>query len=146
LKKVLTHIALEVEDVAASTAFYKKWCGMDAVHSRATEQGQNVTWLASPGEEDVFVIVLIPGHHQPDSSHSIEHIGISVGSREELRQLANEARAAGLLRWDYQEHDYPVGDLFAITDPDGHTIEFSFGQPLGRDFRNENLGSAGPQP
>jgi catechol 2,3-dioxygenase-like lactoylglutathione lyase family enzyme len=144
LKKILTHIALQVRDVSASTEFYKKWCGMDVVHTRAAgASGQNVTWLASPGEEDVFVIVLIPGQCSDNNKNAdcIEHLGFSVDSQAELRKLAAEARAAGLLHWDYQEHPYPVGDLFSIQDPDGHEIEFSYGQPLGHDFKNRE-----PQP
>lgn len=138
MKKALTHIALHVKDVKASTQFYKDWCGMDVVHSR--EPG--VTWLASPGNEDLFVIVLVPGgtSNAPQAANDFSHLGFAVDTQENLLAILQKAKEAGIICWDYQESPPPVGHFFCVRDPDGHMVEFSVGQPLGKDFKNKGAG------
>ena len=77
----LTHIALHCEDIAASVGFYRDWCGMTITHERI-DDGISVTWLAEPGKENDFIIVLIgggnPGRQKDDD---FSHLGIDAGSQ-----------------------------------------------------------------
>lgn len=140
----VTHIALQVGDVEKSAAFYKGWCGMEEVNRRLNDRsGEKVIWMACPGQEGDFVIVLLSGAHpgQVDTGKErMRHIGLAVESEQAVRNIAVSAKAAGILHWDYQEFPFPVGTLCAVRDPDGHIVEFSFGQPLGRDFKAESQG------
>lgn len=136
MKKAFTHIALQVKDVQASARFYEDWCGMSVVN----RHGSSV-WMASPGAEDSMVVALIPGLSRKfNGAANISHIGISVESRNDLMTLVARAKREGRLHWDLQKHDFPVGELFAIRDPDGYIIEFSHGQPLGKDFKDRGKG------
>ncbi len=143
MKPAVTHIALYVEDVHRSAAFYRQWCEMDVVHTHDSDiENQPVTWLACEGQEDCFVIVLIPGRpeawkRQPGG---MTHIGFNLDSQEKIKEMAQNAQASGVLHWDYDEHDYPVGTVCSLVDPDGHIIEFSHGQPLGADFKARQKG------
>ena len=54
----LTHIALQVRNLDACVAFYGDFCGMAVVHRRGADR---VVWLAEPGRETEFIIVLLSG-------------------------------------------------------------------------------------
>ncbi len=136
----LTHIALHVEDIEKSVAFYKSWCGMNEVSRRNGDDGAaSVVWMACPDQQDDFVIVLMSGAANDQvltTKEKMRHLGFAVATRKDVRELADKARKAGILHWDYQEHEEPVGTLCSIRDPDGHIVEFSYGQPLGPDLKN----------
>jgi len=146
----LTHIALHVTDLDKSVAFYKEWCGMSEVERRdSPRSGSSVAWMACEDQEDSFVIVLVDGADpdQIDSSKErMRHIGLSVASKDDVLKMSKKADDEGVLHWDYTEFAFPVGTLCAITDPDGHIVEFSFGQPLGRDFVASDPEPAGAEP
>ena len=128
----LTHIALHVRDLAACVAFYRDYCGLRVVHERGDDQSGRVAWLAEPGKEKDFVIVMLsggPGRDQADDDYS--HLGFAVGDRAEVDRIADRARATGCLAWPPRDEPYPVGYYCAARDPDGNFVEFSYGQPLG---------------
>lgn len=128
----LTHIAYHVRDVAACTAFYREYCGLDVVHERGDAQSGQVVWLAEPGKERDFIIVLIsggPGREQADNDYG--HIGFAVEDRAAVDDIAERADAAGCLVWAPRAEPYPVGYYCGLRDPDGNFVEFSYGQPLG---------------
>ncbi len=54
----LTHIALQVRNLDACVAFYGDFCSMAVVHRRGADR---VVWLAEPGRETEFIIVLLSG-------------------------------------------------------------------------------------
>jgi catechol 2,3-dioxygenase-like lactoylglutathione lyase family enzyme len=129
MSPVFTHIALHVEDIEASVAFYQDFCGLKTVECR---EPAHVYWLAEPGRERELIFVLIPGgekHAQAPKDYS--HFGFALTSREDVDLIAAKAREAGHLVWEPVEEPYPVGYYCGIKDPDGHVIEFSYGQPLG---------------
>lgn len=135
----VTHMALQVKDMQASIDFYKKWGGMEVIDlKRPDVKEETSVWLACPGQEEQFVIVLLPGGDGSPKAEGMRHIGLAVGSEEELREIADEADKAGLIHWPYQQHSYPVGTLFSIKDPDGYIVEFSYGQPLGLNYDAAN--------
>lgn len=127
----LTHVAMHVQDVEASIAFYETFCGMTIVHERVTGENR-IVWLAEPGREQDFIFVLLPngpGRHQDQRDFS--HLGFALDSREAVDTMAERARAAGCLLWEPREDPYPVGYYCGVIDPDGYFVEFSYGQPLG---------------
>ncbi len=128
---VLTHIALHVRDLDAMQAFYENVCGLKLVHERQDKEGR-VIWLAEPGREKEFVLVMIPGGDGRDQAdHDMSHLGYACASREEVDAIAARADTLGCLHWPPMEEPYPVGYLCGVRDPDGALVEFSYGQPLG---------------
>jgi catechol 2,3-dioxygenase-like lactoylglutathione lyase family enzyme len=129
----LTHIALHVRDLEACAAFYHDFCGMWIVHERRDpKDGHRVVWLAEPGKEKDFIIVLVPGgpgRNQSEKDYS--HLGFALDSRAAVDAVAAKATAAGRLMWPPREEPYPVGYYCGVRDPDGNAVEFSYGQPLG---------------
>ena len=126
-----THLALHVRDLNACIAFYREFCGMRVVHERE-DAGTSVVWLAEPGREDEFIIVLIPGGPGRDQSdRDFSHFGFALDSRDAVDAIAAKAEAAGCLAWPPREEPYPVGYYCGLRDPDGNFVEFSYGQPRG---------------
>jgi len=129
MKASLTHIALHVGDVEASTAFYGKYCNMRVVHERV-DHDVRVVWLAEPGRETSFVIVLIAGGGPVrQDENDFTHLGFALESYEAVNQIARIGAAD--LAWPPRDLPYPVGHFCALRDPDGRVVEFSYGQPLG---------------
>ncbi|MEN3973629.1 VOC family protein [Emcibacter sp. SYSU 3D8] len=127
----LTHIALHCEDLDASIAFYRDYCGLHISHDRADDHGR-VVWMAEPGKEHQFVIVMISGgkpHQQAEGDFS--HLGFAMESRKAVDAIAARAEAEGLLAWPPRDEAYPVGYYCGIRAPDGNVVEFSYDQPLG---------------
>jgi catechol 2,3-dioxygenase-like lactoylglutathione lyase family enzyme len=59
------------------------------------------------------------------------HLGVACASREEVDRLCALARGEGRLRNRPRDAGPPIGYVAAICDPDGHTLEVSFGQEVG---------------
>ena len=131
----LTHLALHVRDLAACVAFYRNFCGLGCVHERDARvggAGGQVVWLAEPGREQDFILVMLaggPGRDQGEGDYS--HLGFALDSRAAVDAVAEKGRAAGCLIWPPREEPYPVGYYCGLRDPDGNAVEFSYGQPLG---------------
>lgn len=126
-----THCALHVRDLDRSIDFYRDYCGLEMVREHGKGDGRAV-WMAGPGEEQSFVLVLLgggPDHAQADGD--MTHYGFGVSTREEVDAIAARGRRDGCLHWEPQEFPPPTGYLCAVKDPSGHIIEFSYGQPLG---------------
>jgi catechol 2,3-dioxygenase-like lactoylglutathione lyase family enzyme len=120
-----------VRDLDACIDFYRVFCGMHVVHER-TDGNRRVVWMAEPGREKEFIFVLVPGgvgRNQAATDYS--HFGFALESRTAVDAIADQARAAGYLVWEPREEPYPVGYYCGVRDPDGHMVEFSYGQPLG---------------
>jgi catechol 2,3-dioxygenase-like lactoylglutathione lyase family enzyme len=131
MRPTLTHTALHVCDLDACIDFYRAFCGMQVVHER-TDGNRRVVWMAEPGREKEFIFVLVPGgtgRNQAATDYS--HFGFALESRTAVDAIAEQARAAGYLVWEPREEPYPVGYYCGVRDPDGHMVEFSYGQPLG---------------
>ena len=127
----LTHLALHVSDLDASIAFYERYAGMRIVHDRAAK-AQRVVWLAEPGREEDFIIVLISGGpNREQAGNDFSHLGFAAGTRDAVDEIADRARAEGILVWEPREEPYPVGYYCGLRDPSGNFVEFSYGQPLG---------------
>jgi catechol 2,3-dioxygenase-like lactoylglutathione lyase family enzyme len=120
-----------VRDLDLSIAFYRAYCGFEIVNEHGEGEGRAV-WLASPGEERNFVLVLLGGGsaHSQDKD-DMTHYGFGVPAREDIDRIAERGKRDGCLHWEPREYAPPTGYLCAVKDPSGHIIEFSYGQPLG---------------
>lgn len=102
------------------------------VSHEGTDGSKRIVWLAEPGRESEFVIVVMPGgkqHSQAPGDYS--HLGFAVESRKRVDELCQRARTEGCLAWEPVDEPYPVGYYCGVRDPNGNILEFSFGQPLG---------------
>lgn len=133
MSPALTHLALHVRDLDASVAFYREFCALEVVHERQTSHGR-VVWLAPVRTPGAIVFVLLEGGSvRPQEAHDYSHLGFALGSSDEVDALAARAEASGCLAWSPRREAYPVGYYCGVRDPDGRVVEFSHGQPLGRD-------------
>jgi catechol 2,3-dioxygenase-like lactoylglutathione lyase family enzyme len=126
----LTHIALPVADVERSIAFYAAYAGMEVIHRRVdATTGMSVVWLSDYTRP--FAIVLIQQAIVQPLLTPLAHLGVGCKSREAVDVLCNLARQEGCLLQDPQDSGYPVGYWAFLRDPDGHTLELSYGQEIG---------------
>ena len=126
----LTHLALPVTDVEDSIAFYAKYARMRVVHRRGGSGGEaEVVWVSDRTRP--FVVVLIGTERVDHPLLPWAHLGVGCESRQEVDHLCEEARAEGRLLMVPTESGYPVGYWALLSDPDGHTLELSFGQEVG---------------
>ncbi len=123
-----THITINVSDIDRSVDFYTSICGLSIVRDRRREGRHNV-WLGpSPldNEDPAFVLVMV----QDEVKARLDHFGFQCDSRDEVAQIAELARKHNILVEPPTDIGGVVGYFTTIRDPDGHLIEFTFGQPL----------------
>ena len=126
-----THCALHVRDLDESIAFYESYCGLRIVKEHGKGKDRTV-WMAHAEEGGGFVLVLLGGGpERQQSKDDMTHYGFAVASRgcRDSGRARPEGRAVVL---EPQEFPPPTGYLCAVRDPSGYIIEFSSGQPLGR--------------
>ena len=130
----LTHIALPAADIDRSIAFYGRYATMRAVHRRTdAEHNVDVVWL-SDGTRP-FVIVLIKSANPKPALPPSAHLGVACATRAEVDRLTALARAEGRLLAGPEDAGPPVGYWAFLRDPDGHTLELSFGQDVSDTVR-----------
>lgn len=134
----LTHVALLVANLDASVAFYAKYARMEVVHQRQDRGGTRVAWISDRTRPFVIVLVevprLVPRYAVRLMKRlfvSLEHLGIGCASRDDVDRLCDEARRDGCLRKSPSDAGPPLGYWALLGDPDGHTLELSFGQEVG---------------
>ncbi|MCG6135488.1 MAG: VOC family protein [Nostoc sp. LLA-1] len=134
----LTHIALPVANVDRSIKFYSKYAKMRVIHRRIdAETGIAVVWLGDSASADLsvrtrpFVIVLIETDLVQPILSPFAHLGVGCKSREYMDALCEKAQAEGVLLQKQKDSGYPIGYWALLRDPDGHTLELSYGQEIG---------------
>jgi len=126
-----THVALQVQDLDRSIAFYERYCEMQVVHQRESTS-ESVVWLGWGEDPPKFVIVLIEEDYERNEQPPWQHIGMSVDSRDEVDAIHGRAVADGLTDlWPPKDAGPIVGYYCGVPDPDGNMVEFSFGQRIG---------------
>ncbi|MBE9224697.1 VOC family protein [Phormidium sp. LEGE 05292] len=126
----LTHIALPVSNIEQSIEFYSTYAQMQVVHRRIdANAGVAVAWLSDNTRP--FVIVLIQTQSVQPILSPFAHLGVGCKSREAMDVLCNKARQEGILVEEPKDSGYPVGYWAFLRDPDGHTLELSYGQEIG---------------
>ena len=126
-----THVALPVTSLDASVAFYGKYTGLRVVHrrARATDENRDIAWLSDRTRP--FVLVLAEAAAVESPLGPFAHLGVACASREEMDELCAVAKSEGCLREEPRETGGPAGYLAMLSDPDGHTLELSYGQEVG---------------
>lgn len=126
----LSHIALASTRIDASIAFYQKYAKMSVVHERIDPlTGIKVVWLSDKTRP--FVLVLIEAESPDPVLKPFAHLGVGCSSRDEVDLLAAMAREEGVLCKEPRDSGPPVGYWFFASDPDGHSLELSYGQDVG---------------
>jgi catechol 2,3-dioxygenase-like lactoylglutathione lyase family enzyme len=131
----LTHFALHVADVEETASFYERFAGMQVIRTFGG-RGGGAKWLRSADASNAFVIVLIEGESPALTSGPqapigpLSHFGFAVGSRGDVDAIAEEAKRAGVLAAPPRFANEVIGYHCYLRDPNGHSVEFSFGQAL----------------
>ena len=126
----LTHIALPVTDLDRSIQFYAVYAQMQVIHRRIdAETGVAVAWLCDRTRP--FVIVLIQTNSVQSVLSPLAHLGVGCQSREFIDDLCDKAKQEGVLLQEPKDSGYPIGYWAFLRDPDGHTLELSYGQEIG---------------
>ena len=148
MKVQWTHLALHVKSLKSSIEFYERYTNLRVAdrHSDASSTGMQVVWLGE-GDKDGglgFVMVLQEGTPtiMPDAKPQsalgpISHLGFGLTSREDVDAVATKAKEGGLLKFGPTYLNPYAGYLCIISDPDGHNVEFSHGQSLGKPLGSE---------
>lgn len=125
----LTHVALPVTDLERSLGFYADYTALRVIHQRGSEAGSRVAWIGDGTRP--FVVVLIECAVVDAPLSPLGHLGVGCPSRQRLLELCDQARAQGVLISAPRDDGPPVGTWAFLRDPDGHTLELSFGQEIG---------------
>ena len=130
-----THIALTVSNMEKSISFYAKYAGMKVVHRRTDPQTHSdVAWISDLTRP--FVIVLMKVNRVGNTLRSPCHLGVACATREQVDELCKQAKLEGILVVGPHDWGYPVGYWVFIRDPDGNTLELSYGQEVGATVEN----------
>ncbi|MDY7103774.1 MAG: VOC family protein [Actinomycetota bacterium] len=131
-----THIALRVQDIDASIAWYTEFTPLELLERRQDDDGFGA-WLghAEPAENP-FILVLAQFLPESDPFAGtpyalltpFAHIGIEMTSRTDIEDMAAKGEAAGCLGMPPTEMPAPIGYICMLKDPDGNTVEYSFDQ------------------
>lgn len=127
-----THVAFMVRDLEKSLAFYRRYAGMDVIHSREPDlpTARKVAWLTDHTRP--FALVLVQADTVTDTPLGhFGHLGIACATREEIDRKTAMAAKEGVLRKAPEDLGDPVGYYVFFSDPDGNTLELSYGQRVG---------------
>jgi lactoylglutathione lyase len=125
----LTHVALSVCDLDASAAFYEKYARMTVI-DRRDQDGVRVVWLTDHTRPFIIVLIETPNPHDTPLG-PLGHLGVACESRAEVDRLCAVAREEGILRSGAVDNGPPIGYTAFLADPDGNSLELSFGQEVG---------------
>lgn len=123
-----THITITVSNIDRSIEFYTSYCRLNVLRDRRPEGGGTV-WLGPTtpvGQNPVFLLVLGEG----EVTSRIDHLGFQCEEREQVDQIADKGRELGILVEPPTDTGGIVGYFTIISDPDGHLVEFTYGQPI----------------
>ena len=110
------HLALNVEDVARSIEFYRAAFGIEP---RKVRNGYAKFDVERPP------LNLTLNERKGVARGAVSHLGIQVGSTEDVLEMRERWRAAGLQTYDEMKVSccYAVQDKTWVTDPDGNSWE-----------------------
>lgn len=125
-----THVALSARDLDKSIQFYKDYANMSIMHERIDKEiNKRVVWLSDKTRP--FVLVLVQNEDPAPVLTPFAHLGVGCRDKSEVDKLCQQAREDGILVTEPEDYGYPVGYWAFIRDPDGHTLEISYGQEIG---------------
>lgn len=125
-----SRVAFFIRNLDASIRFYRQFANMSVVHRReGAGDIQTVAWMSDLSRP--FALVLVESNTLRDTPLGPHgHLGVACRSREEVDRLAEQAKHLGILLSPPQDDGYPVGYWAYIADPDGNTLEISYGQEI----------------
>jgi catechol 2,3-dioxygenase-like lactoylglutathione lyase family enzyme len=122
-----THIALVCSNADKTIAFYRRFADMTVIHDRRAPNGR-VFWLSDL--KRAFAIVFIERTNGEAPLGPLGHLGVCLKSKDEVDNRITAARELGYIVSDPEESGPPVGYWAFVADPDGHTLELSYGQEV----------------
>jgi len=123
-----THITITVSNIERSIAFYTSFCNLEVLRDRRKEGGGTV-WLGPatpPGVKPTFLLVIGEG----EVTSRMDHLGFQFDAKEHVDQIAEKAKELGILELPPTDLGGVVGYFTMLRDPDGHLVEFTYGQPI----------------
>jgi catechol 2,3-dioxygenase-like lactoylglutathione lyase family enzyme len=111
------HISLKVRDLDRSVDFYRRFFGEPA--KLRSDYAKFVT------RDPEIHLALGSGLETPAGTGTLSHLGIRVGSTDEVVQWKAGLHARGLKSEDEERSEccYALQDKFWLTDPDGNRWE-----------------------
>ena len=131
-----THMALRVNDVDATIAWYTDFTPLELLDRREDEMGYGA-WLGMPETaDDPFILVVAQFFEGSDpfgdAPHAVltpfAHFGMELPARNDVDAIAKRGEEAGCLRMPPTEMPPPIGYICMLADPDGNMVEFSWDQ------------------
>ncbi|MCW2365128.1 catechol 2,3-dioxygenase-like lactoylglutathione lyase family enzyme [Sphingobium sp. B7D2B] len=137
-----SHVALVVRDLDRSISFYEAFADLHVVHRRVA--GGDVDEVAGMADGvRPFALVLVASARLRDTSLGpFGHLGITCAQPEDVFRRAAQASARGILRSAPRNDGPPVGLWTYIADPDGNTLELSFGQEIAFTVQSDKCANA----
>jgi lactoylglutathione lyase len=120
-------MTMAVAEFERSIEFYSSFCGLSVVRDRRPEGG--TVWLGpsvEPDEKPAFVLVISEG----EVACPVDHLGFQCDARADVERIAERGRELGILVHPPTDSGGSVGFWTTLRDPDGHLVEFTFGQPI----------------
>jgi len=139
-----THVALRVDDIDATIAFYTSMTPLELIDKRQDSMGFGA-WLGMPGAtNNPFILVVAQFFEGSDPFADapkevlapFAHLGIEVPSKEAVDDIAARAAAADCLAMPATMMPPPIGYICMARDPDGNMIEFSWDQGVYATLRD----------
>ena len=131
-----THIALRVEDIAATIDWYLEYTPLELLDKREDDMGYGA-WLGMPDTADhPFILVVAQFFPETDPFGKapravlapFAHLGIELPTKADVDAIAERGRQAGCLGMPPTMMPAPIGYICMLTDPDGNMVEFSWDQ------------------
>ena len=126
-----THLALVCTEAERTIDFYARYAGMKVIHDRINNEdggGARVFWLSDLSRP--FAIVFLEASDAEAPLGPFAHLGVCVESRAQVDRLVSLATSEARGVKGPNDYGPPVGYWAFIQDPDGHTLEVSYGQEL----------------
>ena len=111
----------------ASTRLRRRTLGR--TFRQASDQEREIAWLSDLTR--AFVLALAESESVGQPLDPFAHLGVACESHEDVDRLCERARSEGCLRREPSGYGVPAGYLAFLADPDGHTLELSYGQEMG---------------
>jgi catechol 2,3-dioxygenase-like lactoylglutathione lyase family enzyme len=115
------HISLNVRDLDRSVDFYRRFFGEPAKlkpdYAKFVTRDPEIHLAIEPG--------LAPGPEADSRPGALSHLGLRVGSGDEVERWKRDLRERGLAIEDEERSEccYALQDKFWLTDPDGNRWE-----------------------
>ena len=118
--KKLLHTRYRVNDLEATTRFYKDVLGLEEIRRHKSPRGSELVFLKTPGSEEQIEITYFPGSGPVQVQPDLTHLAFEVKSLEEFGKHLDKL---GLTFSDGPTKS-SSGSVFAFVDaPEGYEIE-----------------------